>query len=161
MNCVVGKVKLTSLCFVNLHSLEGKCHEKICKKDKQRETLNLLFLSLSLLFLSWLAEQTKNILQRHKLFQQIFFHVSRWNISWLKTDTNKEKKKQKTKKRKFNDTLFLDQALSVTYGTYLQLCFKKSWPVLDHKREHHRISFPTDMIHCSSPCYTWAEQSFL
>lgn len=47
---------------------------------------------LSLKFLSWLAEQTKNTLQTHKLFHQIFSHVSRWKISSLNTDINQEKK---------------------------------------------------------------------
>lgn len=47
VNCVVEKQ--SNLCFENLYSLERKYQEKNCEKDKYRETINVVFLSLSVI----------------------------------------------------------------------------------------------------------------
>lgn len=124
--------------------------KKIARKiNREKLSIYSSYPFLSLLFLSWLAEQAKNTLQSHKLFQQIFFHVSRWNISWLKIDTNQKiKNKERKKEVQCHSVL---RSGPKCYLRDSELCFKKSWPMLDHKRWHHRTSFPTDMIHCSSP----------
>lgn len=139
VNCMVSNVKVISLSLVNLYSLKKKMplkkenermKERIAGKINREElsiysSIYSSYPFLSLKFLSWLAEQTKNTLQTHKLFHQIFSHVSRWKISSLNTDINQEKKNNnKNKKQHLITVLFSDQDLSVTYRN-LQVCFKK------------------------------------